>query len=119
MRPTAALRFLAVPLAAGLLALAPAAAFAQSAAPAATGNAAPAAKRHATLAQRFADANTTHDGHLTLDQARAGLPATARHFTAIDKDNKGYVTLDDIHAYYKAQRAAKRHALPEETPEKG
>ena len=118
MRPTAVLRLLAVPLAAGLLALAPAGgAFAQSAAPAATGEAAP--KHHATLAQRFADANTTHDGHLTLDQARAGLPMAARHFAAIDKDNKGYVTLDDIHAYLKAQRAAKHHVLPEEAPEKG
>ena len=114
MRPTAAIRFLVVPLAAGLLALAPVAAFAQSAA---TGDAA-AAKRHTTLAQRFADANTTHDGHLTLDQARAGLPMAARHFAAIDKDNKGYVTLDDIHAYLKAQRAAKHHALPDEAPEK-
>ncbi len=119
MRPTAALRLLVVPLAAGLLALAPAgAAFAQSAA-AATADSAPAAKHHATLAQRFADANTTHDGHLTLDQARAGLPVAARHFAAMDKDNKGYVTLDDIHAYLKAQRAAKHHALPEEAPEKG
>jgi len=60
---------------------------------------------HMTLNQRFAQANTTNDGHLTLAQAKAGLPSVARHFAAIDKDNKGYVTLDEIHAYNKEQRA--------------
>ncbi len=58
-----------------------------------------------TMAQHFEQANTTHDGHLTLDQAKAGYKAIARHFAAIDQDKKGYVTEDDIHAYYKAQRA--------------
>ena len=61
-----------------------------------------------TLKDRFAQANTTNDGHLTLDQAKAGLPRVAKNFAAIDKDNKGYVTLTDIHDYYKAQRAARR-----------
>jgi len=45
-----------------------------------------------TLEQHFQNANVTHDGHLTLDQA-------------IDRDNKGYVTEDDIRAYNKTQRA--------------
>jgi DNA-binding transcriptional regulator YdaS (Cro superfamily) len=115
MRPPLALRRLAAPLAASLLALAPPA-LAQSAA---TPTESPApAKHRSSLAQRFSDANVTHDGHLTLDQARAGLPMAARHFAAIDKDSKGYVTLDDLQAYLKAQRAAKHHALPEEAPEK-
>jgi Ca2+-binding EF-hand superfamily protein len=61
-----------------------------------------------TLKDRFDQANTTNDGHLTLDQAKAGLPRVAKNFAAIDKDNKGYVTLTDIHDYYKAQRAARR-----------
>jgi hypothetical protein len=63
---------------------------------------------HLSLTERFTAANTTKDGHLTLDQARAGLPSVGRHFAEIDKDNKGYVTLDDIRAHYKELRAAHR-----------
>ncbi len=59
-----------------------------------------------TLQDRFDAANTTHDGHLTKIQARSGMPAVARNFTAIDKDHNGYVTLDDIRAYNRARRAA-------------
>jgi Ca2+-binding EF-hand superfamily protein len=39
------------------------------------------------------------------------MPMAARHFAAIDKDNKGYVTLADIHTYLKEQRAL-RHPTP-------
>lgn len=61
--------------------------------------------------QRFAQANTTHDGHLTLDQAKAGYVSVARHFDQIDTGKKGYVTLDDIANWHKAQRSA-RHRNP-------
>jgi hypothetical protein len=60
---------------------------------------------HLTLEQRFEQANVTHDGHLTLDQAKTGYKAVARHFDAIDQDKKGYVTEEDIHSFYKTQRA--------------
>ncbi|MBN8910121.1 MAG: hypothetical protein J0H99_26775 [Rhodospirillales bacterium] len=63
-----------------------------------------------TLQQRFDKANTTHDGHLTLDQAKAGLPGVAKHFGAIDKDKKGYVTMEEIHAYNTQHRAHHRTA---------
>jgi hypothetical protein len=66
---------------------------------------------HMSMNERFVAANTTNDGHLTMAQARTGMPSVAKHFAAIDKDNKGYVTLDEIHAYYKEQRAA-RHQTP-------
>jgi ABC-type nitrate/sulfonate/bicarbonate transport system substrate-binding protein len=99
---------------AAALSLAAGAAMAQTPAPA---DAAPppahAAHTHMTLKERFAQANTTNDGKLTLDQARAGMPMVARHFAAMDKDNKGYVTLDDIHAYLKAQRAARHQTAPD------
>ena len=62
-------------------------------------------RTHLTTEQRFEKANVTHDGHLTLEQAKTGYKSVAKHFSAIDKDKKGYVTQDDIHAYYKAQRA--------------
>jgi hypothetical protein len=58
-----------------------------------------------TLQQRFDQANASHDGHLTLDQAKAGLPSVAKHFSAIDKDKKGYVTMEEIHAYNTQHRA--------------
>jgi len=66
-----------------------------------------------TAAERFAAANTTHDGHLTEAQAKAGLPAVYRHFSDIDTAHKGYVTTADIRAYNHAQyekRVAARKA---------
>jgi len=65
---------------------------------------------HLSMQQRFENANTTHDGHLTLEQAKTGYPAVARHFTAMDQDKKGYVTEEDIRAYYKTQRTLHHQA---------
>src|SRR6185437_4786344 len=64
-----------------------------------------------TWQQRFAQANLTHDGHLTLDQAKGGDATVARHFAEIDVGSKGYVTEDDIAAWHKLQRAT-RHPAP-------
>ncbi|HKM62584.1 MAG TPA: EF-hand domain-containing protein [Acidisphaera sp.] len=73
--------------------------------------------RHMTVRERFALANTTHDGKLTLDQAKAGFPAMARLFDVIDRDRHGYITMDDIKAYYDAKRARQAAAQPTtETP---
>ncbi len=97
-------------LAASLLALSLGAGVAVAQTPAAPPAATTTAHPHTrmSLKERFAQANTTNDGHLTLDQAKAGLPRIAKNFAAIDKDNKGYVTVTDIQDYYKAQRAARR-----------
>jgi hypothetical protein len=60
------------------------------------------------LRERFEAANTTHDGKLTQDQAQAAhMVGVVRHFSEIDADQKGYVTLQDIHAWMAAQRAAR------------
>jgi hypothetical protein len=65
--------------------------------------------RRQPLVQRFAEANTTHDGHLTLDQANAARWFyIEKNFSAIDKDHKGYVSVDDIRGYAATQRAARR-----------
>jgi hypothetical protein len=73
-----------------------------------------------TLHQRFEQANTTHDGHLTKEQAEQhGMKAVALHFDAIDKDHKGYVTEADIHDYYKSLRAAHHHTADAAAPPKG
>ncbi len=69
-----------------------------------------------TLAERFAAANTTHDGHLTQEQARAKMPSVARDFAAIDSGNKGYVTLDDIRAHNHTRRVARRAARAAAAP---
>ena len=80
--------------------------------PAPSAASAPAAKAHAaskphrmTWEQRFAAANTTHDGHLTMQQAEAGYSTVARHFHEIDTGKKGYVTEEDITDWHKRVRA--------------
>jgi hypothetical protein len=75
----------------------------------------PARRRRGTLQERFDAANTTHDGHLTLEQARAKMPSTARDFSLIDTTHKGYVTIDDIHARNRARAAARRAAKAAQT----
>ena len=78
------------------------------AAPARTAGAATHHRRR-TAKQRFDEANTTHDGKLTLDQAQtAKMGRVAKNFDAIDTGHKGYVTLAQIKAYNKAQRAARK-----------
>ena len=57
---------------------------------------------------RFEAANVTHDGRLTLQQAEAAnWPAVAKHFAEIDRDNKGYITMQDLHAWNMARHAAR------------
>ena len=63
-----------------------------------------------TPEQRFDQANTKHDGHLTLPQAKAAYVTIARHFRDVDTSGKGYVTADDIKAWRARERAA-RHAV--------
>ena len=49
---------------------------------------------------KFYAANATHDGHLTLAQAKtAGLQPVVDHFTDIDVNKHGYVTFYDIQAW--------------------
>lgn len=61
-----------------------------------------------TLQSRFSAANKAKDGHLTLDEAKgAKWSYVERHFDAIDKDHKGYVTMADIQAY---SRSRHRHS---------
>jgi hypothetical protein len=50
---------------------------------------------------KFYDANTTHDDHLTLAQAKAAdLKPVVKHFTEIDFAHRGYVTFDDVQAWH-------------------
>jgi hypothetical protein len=57
---------------------------------------------------RFNAANTTHDGRLTLAQAQAaGMPRLAQHFSEIDTQKHGYITLQDIRAWRQQMRASR------------
>ena len=48
----------------------------------------------------FYAANTTHDGHLTLAQAKAAnFKLVVDHFNEIDVAKRGYVTFYDIQAW--------------------
>jgi hypothetical protein len=60
---------------------------------------------------RFEAANVTHDGKLTREQAeQAHWMGLVRHFDEVDRDHKGYVTLQDLHDFAAARRAAKQGA---------
>jgi hypothetical protein len=98
----------------------PASAQTPATAPAAPPASAPAAHRpHVPLQQAFEQANVTHDGHLTLEQAKAAdMKPVARHFTAIDKDKKGYVTVNEIRDYFRANRHAHSTTKPAAAPQK-
>jgi hypothetical protein len=78
----------------------------------------PAHHTHVSLADQFAAANTTHDGQLTRDQAVAAKwGSVSKHFDAIDKDKKGYVTLADIKAYRGAHHPKpKSSTMPAKAP---
>lgn len=60
------------------------------------------------LAERFQDADTDHDGSLTLAEARtAKLGEVVRDFGLIDKDKKGTVTLQQIQDFRRERSAAR------------
>jgi hypothetical protein len=54
----------------------------------------------AEFLMKFYAANTTHDGHLTLAQAKAaGIEPIVNHFSDIDVKHRGYITFYDIEAW--------------------
>jgi hypothetical protein len=88
-----------------------------AAGPAASPEAAPArgerAAHHArleprSLAERFHEADTKHDGHLTVAEARvAKMGEVVRDFGLIDKNKTGSVTLEEIQQFRQERRAAR------------
>ena len=64
-----------------------------------------------TFLEHFDSANTTHDGHLTLDQAKAAKwTAVIRRVDKIDTDHKGYVTAQQLRDQFARERAEKAKA---------
>jgi len=69
-------------------------------------------ERAAEMQKRFAAADKNGDGRLTKDEARAGMPYVYQHFDEIDKAKQGSITLAEIAAYAREQRAARKSAAP-------
>jgi len=55
--------------------------------------------------ERFAAADTDHDGMLTKVEAQKGMPFVAKHFDEIDKAKAGKVSAADITKFIEARRA--------------
>jgi len=52
--------------------------------------------RNKEIADRFAICDKNHDGRLTKEEAKGCMPRIYDHFSYIDSDNKGYVTVAQI-----------------------
>jgi len=52
--------------------------------------------RDKEIVERFKAADKNQDGKLTLAEAQEGMPRVADHFSYIDSQGRGYVTLDQI-----------------------
>lgn len=61
------------------------------------------AKRDKDIEEKFKAADKDNDGKLTLVEAKAGMPRIARGFDKIDKDKKGYLTVEQIKAFAATQ----------------
>ena len=48
--------------------------------------------------EKFQKADKNADGKLTPEEAKTGMPRVFKNFARIDRDKKGYVTLEDIKA---------------------
>lgn len=54
------------------------------------------ASRNKEIQERFAKCDINRDGKLTLDEAKGCMPRIYDHFSRIDEQNKGYVTVNQI-----------------------
>ncbi|HEX8785981.1 MAG TPA: EF-hand domain-containing protein [Telluria sp.] len=66
-------------------------------------------QREQRMAERFKAADTNHDGKLSLEEAKAGMPMVARNFDQIDTEHTGGITFEQLMAYMKAHQGQHRH----------
>ncbi|WP_299688614.1 hypothetical protein [Hydrocarboniphaga sp.] len=59
----------------------------------------------AMLQQKFEAADANHDGKLSPDEAKAGMPRVSEHFSEIDADKDGYLTKGEIVSAMAAMKA--------------
>ncbi len=68
-------------------------------------------RRSGSIEAHFSAANSTHDGHLTKAQAeQSDWTRVVKHFDEIDADHKGWISVDQIHAFNKAHRKHRQDA---------
>jgi hypothetical protein len=60
------------------------------------------------LMQRFAGSDKDNDGSISREEATESLPQIARHFSQVDTNGDGVVTLDELAAVY-AKMRERRH----------
>ncbi|WP_026036052.1 calcium-binding protein [Cupriavidus sp. BIS7] len=63
----------------------------------------PTSEAKAMISEKFKAADTNHDGKLTREEAKAGMPEVYKHFDQIDVKKKGYVTARQIGAYWQSK----------------
>ena len=56
------------------------------------------ASRNKEIQERFAKCDTNRDGKLTMDEAKGCMPRIYSHFSRIDEQGRGYVTVAQIQA---------------------
>jgi len=54
--------------------------------------------RNKEIQERFAKCDANHDGKLTLNEAKGCMPRIYDHFSRIDSQGRGYVTVTEIQA---------------------
>ncbi len=66
----------------------------------------------AKLDAKFKAADTNHDGMLSREEAKAGMPNVYKHFDEIDTAKKGAVSEEEIGAYLASKAKQRRAAQP-------
>lgn len=56
---------------------------------------------------RFAAADTNHDGQLSQEEANQGMPRLAAHFAEIDTDSNGQLSTAEIVGYIQQRRGSR------------
>jgi hypothetical protein len=56
------------------------------------------ATRNKEIQERFAKCDANRDGKLTLNEAKGCMPRVYDHFSRVDQQNKGFVTVVEIEA---------------------
>jgi hypothetical protein len=62
----------------------------------------------AELQKRFTAADTNHDGRLTKEEAKAGMPFVYKNFDEIDSAKTGSLSMHDIAGFVRAKAAARK-----------